>query len=440
MVNNFTFLNETSAACKWFERGHYLKTPIDLEKKLKQCSTSESDYNNSRFCTPPEIYRKTSTPMFIGQKDGFETPCVPNFSLKTPKTNSPSIAILNTQTSETQFFSFLLHASNEETPFRISKDEEFSRSNSGRKLSITEEEEKIVEETEKTTANVIEVSSPVDMDLMKSEGGLQDSPKSDDNREDVVKKVRFSDEHKIVAELGNVMESCVRSILNMSTEEEEFHDAHDVTNAQKAKTIEGTKDAKKTVDTSSIVEDTTNTSESQAEDRRRSLIQPLGNFLNDSQIRIIRDNTKNINKENRDPEVSNESSSTTNQRDSNRVLMMVLMESNSGGLTTDLMPLINSGLKKFQEQLTSANCQSPSSAVESAKVCRRSITMRMSISSVESYSANGAATMTNREHLASSHSLSPVRIGENNVTRSNSGFLSTIAQVMKDTLKNFPGR
>lgn len=439
---NFTFFNETSVACKWFERWHYLTSPIiheQLEKKLNQGSTSESDYNGSRFCTPPEIYRKTSTPMFVGQK-GFETPCAPNFSLKTPKTNSPSIAQNDaiSQTSETQFFSFLLHASNEGmTPFRISKDEQFSRSNSGRKLSVMEEQEKIAEEVEKTTANAIEVSSPVDMDLTKPEGGiLQDSPKSDDNHEDVVKKVRFSDQHKIAAE--NMMDSCMRTILNMSTEEE-FHDANDVTNAQKAKTTEGTKDEKSTVDTSSNVKDATNASDSQVEDRR-SLIQPSENILSDSQIRIIRDNTKNINKENRNPEVSNESSSTTNQRDSNRVLMMVLMESNSGRLTTDLIPLINSGLKKLQEQLTSANYQSPSSAVESAKVCRRSVTrMKMSVSSVESYSVNDAATMTNRGQLASSPSPS-VRSGENNVTRNNGGFLSTITQMMRHALRNFSGR
>jgi len=334
------------------------------------------------------------------------------------------------------------------TPFKTNKDEQFSRSNSGRKLTIMEEQNKIAyNDAEKTTANVIEISSPVDMDLTKPEGGiLQDSPKSDDIREDIVKKVKFSDQHKTAAALGDLMESCVQTILNMSREEDEFHDAFDVSKAQKTKAIvEDTKNAKNTMDTNNIedastVKDSKNTNDNQAdrrdkaEDKRRSLIQPSENFLNNSQIKIIQDNTKNMKKENRNLEASNEDSSASNQRDSNRVLMMVVMESNSGELTTDLMPLISSGLKKFQEQLLSANCQSPSNATESAKVCRRSVTtMKMSVSS-ESYSTNSAAT--NHGQLASSSSSSV----QSNKNSNNGGFLSTVAQVMRHALRSFSGR
>lgn len=328
------------------------------------------------------------------------------------------------------------------TPFRTSKDEQFSRNNSGRKLGIMEEE-KATDEAE-ITANAIKASSPASssmvMDLTTPEGGilmtLEDSPRSG---EDVVKKVRFSDQYKTaVGEFGDSMESCVRTILNTSMEE--FHDAHDESNAQKA-TREGIKSAKNTMNTDNMkdVEGAKSTNDSQAEREKSSLIQPSGNFLSSSQIKIIQDNTKNIKKENRDPEVSREGALSANQRDSNRVLMMVLLESNSGGLTNDLMPLISSGLKKLQEQLVSVNCQSPSSATESAKVCRRSITtMKMSVSSVESYSTDSAATMTNQgSQLASSSSSSSVQDGENS---NNGGFLSTIAQAMKHALRSLSGR
>ncbi|XP_071566430.1 uncharacterized protein [Temnothorax nylanderi] len=440
------------AACKWFERWHCLTSPTCfdyLEKnKLKPYSISESDCNGSRFCTPPEIYRKTSTPMFIGQKASFETPCVPEFTLKTPKTSSPySIAQIASISNDTQFFSFVLHASSEETPFRTCRDEQFFRtSNSFRKLSIMEEEEKTAHEeaAEKITANEIKVSSPVDMDLTSPEGGiLQDSPQSDDVREDVVKKVRFSDQFKTAAGETrgiNLTDSCVRTILNTSMEEEEdeFHDANNEINARRAKTTaEDIKDAKNADDTNNVkdtrsAEGAKSTNDSEAEDKTRSSIQPSENLLSNSEIRIIQDNTKNAKKENQDPEVSDGGAPTSNQRDSNRVWIMVAME-NSGGLTNDL---ISSGLKKIQEQIASANCQAPSvSAPESANVCRRSITtMRMSVSSVESYSPNRAETMTNHGQLAPASSSSFVQSGENS---NSSGFLSTVAQVMKHALRSF---
>lgn len=377
--------------------------------------------------------------MFVGQKASFETSCLPEFNLKTP--NSPSIAqiasISNTWTNDTQFFSFLLHTSKEEmTPFRTSKDEQFSRNNSGRKLSIMEEE-KTTEEAE-IVANAIKALSPassVDMDLTTPEGGIimtpEDSPKSG---EDVVKKVRFSDQYKTAAgEFGGSMESCVRTILNTSLEEEEFLDARDESNAQKAKATR--EDIKDTKSDTKDVEGAKSTEDKQAEGEKRPSTQPSGNCLSNSQIKIIQDNTKNVKKENRDPEASKEGALSANQRDSNRVLMMVLLESNSGGLTNDLVPLISSGLKKLQEQLVSV---SPSSAAESAKVCRRSITtMKMSVSSVESYSTNSPATMTSHgSQLASSSSSSSVQNGENS---NSGGFLSTIAQAMKHALRSFSG-
>ncbi|XP_024888804.1 uncharacterized protein LOC112465473 [Temnothorax curvispinosus] len=447
------------AACKWFERWRCLTSPtcFDYLEKNKLCSISESDCNGSRFCTPPEIYRKTSTPMFIGQKAGFETPCVPEFTLKTPKPSSPySIAQIASISNDTQFFSFVLHASSEETPFRTCRDEDFFKtSNSFRKLCIMEEEEKTAHEeaAEKITANEIKVSSPVDMDLTSPEGGiLQDSPQSDDVREDVVKKVRFSDQFKTAAGETrgiNLTDSCVRTILNTSMEEEEddeFHDANNEINARKAKTTaEDIKDAKNADDTNNVedtrsAEGAKSTNDSEAEDKTRSSIQLSENLLSNSEIRIIQGNTKNAKKENRDPEVSDEvapTRPTSNQRDSNSVVVVVMMESNSGGLTNDLIISgLNQGLNMMKEQIASANCQAPSvSAPESANVCRRSITtMRMSVSSVESYSPNRAEMMTNHGQLAPASFSSSVQSGENN---NSSGFLSTFTQAMKHAFRSF---
>ncbi|XP_011880282.1 PREDICTED: uncharacterized protein LOC105568881 [Vollenhovia emeryi] len=531
----------TVATCKWFERWHCLTSPICYEHpEKKPCSISgNSDCNSSRFWTPPEIYRKTSTPMFVGQKIGCETPCVPEFSLKTPK-NSPSITHIASisSTSDTQFFSFTQTSSEGMTPFRSYKNE-FSRNNSGKKLSIMEEDEKIRnEEAEKitahellspvnikltsessiltipkdspksddvtaipinlsspvnmelseasplksgdVTADSLELSSPVDMELTLSKGSpmthevsppkLDDvtansfelsspvdmeltlpmnsilttppensSLKSNNIREDVVKKVRFSDQYKTAGELEN-LESCVQAIINLSMEEV-LHDDHDETNAQKTKaTAEDTPDARDIMDTGNpkdmcVVENAKNTNDNQAEDEMPSLIKSSKDFLSDSQSRTVQDNAK---KENRDPEVSHEGASTVIQRDSNRVLMMVLLENNSSEFTNDLMPLISSGLKKLEEQLKSTNFQPPSKSTESAKICRRSITtMRMRVSSVERYSAsNEETTNPNHRELASSSSSSFVQSNKNN---NNGGFLSTVSQTIKYAFRNLSG-
>lgn len=293
-----------------------------------------------------------------------------------------------------------------------------------------EEEEKTTYEEIKRIIAAIEVS-PMNVDLTTPKGGVpQDSPKSGDVHEDVVKKVRFSD-HKTTEKIENLIESCVRTILNTSEEEEEFHDAHDETNAQKAKATAEDNGAKNAVGTNNVkdtcvVEDAKDTNDDRAEAKKRVLMQPSGTFLNDLQVKTFLDNAKNVQKENRDPGLDKEDSSIGNRRDSNTVLMMVLMKNNSGGLTSDLMPLISSGLKKFQEQLKSSNCQSPSSAAES-KVCRRSITtMKMSVSSVESYSANSAAT---NQGLLTSSSVQ-------NENSSSNGFLSAITQIMKHALRS----
>ncbi|XP_011646914.1 uncharacterized protein LOC105433339 [Pogonomyrmex barbatus] len=411
------------AACKWFERWHCLTSPNNHEllQKKPKCS-SGSDYNGSRFSTPPEIYRKTSTPMFVGQKVDFETLCVPDFSLKTPPIIQSDV-ISKSNNQDTQFFSFLQNISNgETTPFRTAKNEQFSRTNSGRKLNIMKEQKETTDnETEKITANANKVSSS-DMNLtMPTENILQDSPKLDDIRENVMKKVRFSDHYETAVGIEDLIESYMRDILNTSTEEE--GDAHDVTNAQKANTTKNMKDTKDTVDTK-ITEDT-----KVVKDTKCSLIRKK--FLNDSPIEVIQNNAKSIEKEKCNPKESNISLSTVNQGDSNTVVMVMLMQSNSKGLTSDLMPLISSGLKKMQEQL-SVNGQSSSNTIEPSStpnLCRKSITkMKMSVSSVKSYSPS-SAMMTNSRQIASSI--------QNRENTNSGGFLSIIAHAMKHALRNF---
>ncbi|KMQ88011.1 dentin sialophospho [Lasius niger] len=370
--------------------------------------------------------------MLIGQKATFETPCVPHFSLKTPKTNSLSINAQESQNSiysVTEFFSFS-RISNEDdtTPFRSSKDEQLSKSNSGRKLNIMEERDETAnKETEKITAD-----EAVDVDLTEPEGRILELPTSNviceesDKTPDVVKKVRFSDQRETVPEpeyKGSIKSSCVKIMLNTSAEEEKFHDAREISSTPNAKNSEDTNDINK--DTMKIMQDTENTKDS-------SFIKSLQNSLVDSQIV---QNDKNAEKENRNPEINDGDSSATCRQDTNRVLITVLMESNSGGLSTDLMPLIDSGLKKLQE-LASTSQPSLVESTDAVNLRNKSITrMEMSISSVESYSAKDATT-DSRQIVPSPSSLS-MRNVRNNIN--NNGFFAVVAQAMKYALKSFSG-
>ncbi|KAL6438196.1 hypothetical protein ACFW04_004423 [Cataglyphis niger] len=413
--------------CKWWSQ--YFLSPINIEEKLKQCFMS--DYNGTS--TPPEIYRKTSTPMLVGQKATFQTPCVPYFSLKTPKTNSPSINAPGSQNSDicgvTKFFSFS-RISNEDTPFRT-EDEQLFKSNSGRKLNIMEKRDETANnETERITVNEM-----INMNLTEPEGGILESPTSDaiceksDRTPDVVKKVRFSDQYETMPEYKSSIKSCTE-VLNTSTEEEKFHDAREISSTPKAKNLEDKNDIK---DTIKIMQNIENTKNSQVEDKKCSFVKLLQNSLIDSQT--AQNDTKDTEKENQNPKISDEDSSAMSRQDSKRVLITVLMESNSGGsLSTDLIPLLDSGLKKLQEQLKSTNQSSSVESTDAVNLPTKSITkMEMNISSVENYSKD--VTTDCRQIVPSSLSMQK-DIKDN---KNSNGFFAAVAQAMKYALKSFSG-
>lgn len=410
-------------------------SPISIEQKLKQCFMSDNE-----VCTPPEIYRKTSTPMLVGQKATFETSYVPYFSLKTPKMNSSSINTPGSQNSDicgvTEFFSFS-RISNEDTPFRTDKDEQLPKSNSGRKLNIMEEQD----ETENNEAEKITVNEMVDMNLTEPEGGILESPPSDviceksDRTPDVVKKVRFSDQYETVPEYKGSIKSCVEVILNASMEEK-FHDAREVSSTSNVKNPEDTNNIKDTNDIKDTMkmQDTENTKDSQVDNKTNSCVKLLQNSLIDSQT--VQNDTKDTEKENRNPEISKDSSAPCRQ-DSSRVLITVLMENNSRGLSTDLIPLIDSGLKKLQEQLASTNQPSSVESTDAVNLPVKSVTrMEMSISNVESYSTKDSTT--DCRQIVPCSSLSMQKDVKDN--KNNNGFFAAVAQAMKYALKSFSGQ
>lgn len=392
----------------------------------------------------------------------YQTPCAPNFSLKTPTTNSLSIARDNAtsnihesqESDNANFLSFTPHTislGNEETPFRTNNDEQFPRNNSGRKLDIKKGPDETAENEQITYKD--QVASPTDMDLTDPlEGGLlHDSSKLEviheepDEASSVVKKVRFSNRfNETLPKFENQMslESCVKTILN-TTEEDEFHDAHDLLNTKNMKDTKDIDDTKNVAKDAKIMDNIEDTKDGRAKAQKYSLVNTSKNSLENSQIKLFQDNKENMKKENQNAEILPNSLSI-NQQGTSRVLMMVLLENNSGGLNADLMPLISSGLKKLKEQAESAfsNMTESSNAANSNSYTRKSITkMEMSVSNVESYTKDNAEIMTDHRQIipssSSSVSSSSVQNGKNS---SNGGILSAVAQAVKYAFSNFSGR
>lgn len=461
-----------------------LRTPTSKNLELKlQRAVSDIRYNSHTFSTPFRIYGNTSTPMFIGQKNSFEyqTPNAPNFSLNTPKTISPPIVQNNATSklqqtqeddSDTKFFSFSLNVIENEgtTPSRDKAEQQFLRSNSGRKLDIKESNEIVCDEAEVVHNDY--TTSPVDMDLTDVEDNIsqEHTPKpSVGGREesirgsDVVKKVRFSDQYETLPEY------VCQTEMNMTEENDDvFLDANDVSGIKNTKDTKGTQDTKNTKNVNSTKntddtkdakkkdtkqDDTKETKienvqnievakDEQVKDQKLSLIQSPMDLSGNKQVNISQKNKQNAEKENRVVEVLPNGISTMTQKGTSRVLMMVLVENNSRNIDADLMPLISSGLKKLEEQITSPSSGTSEfvNVTNATGYTRRSTTkLEMNISTVETCSNNNnnMETMTDHRQVVPAFPLSSV---ENDKSSSNGGILSAVAQAVKLIFRNLSGQ
>ncbi|XP_043602858.1 dentin sialophosphoprotein-like isoform X2 [Bombus pyrosoma] len=128
---------ETFGTCKWWKSQHRYSLVSKEQRSVFGTPplTSEEKASCEHFgslTSPPELYRNTSTPMVIGQKTSldFKTPSAPNFSLKTPKTNSALKSSLKSDNSS-NYMSCPSATIYEETPFRSlplnQENKEFSR-------------------------------------------------------------------------------------------------------------------------------------------------------------------------------------------------------------------------------------------------------------------------------------------------------------------------
>ncbi|XP_071863319.1 uncharacterized protein [Bombus fervidus] len=305
---------ESFGTCKWWKSQHryslvskeqrsVLGTPPLASEEKALCEHSS---NFGSLTSPPELYRNTSTPMVIGQKTNldFKTPSAPNFSLKTPKTNSALKSSLKSDNSS-NYLSCPSATIHEETPFRslslIQENKELPRGKL-KNLGIIKNKD-----NSNPSGRYMDNNCTEDMELTNIEDeGLPDS--QGEKRSDSLKKVRFSDQYEIPSEASQMI------ALNV-TENENYYEACDT-------------------------------------------LFEMKESLEKSQIKIYEDNVKNIQKEYRSPEKANVRNDQE-PTDSSRIVMMVVMESSSKMTTSNL---IESSLKKLERIASNTNLSTNSSS------------------------------------------------------------------------------
>ncbi|KAG7206793.1 hypothetical protein KM043_000704 [Ampulex compressa] len=417
----------TFGICKWWsarqrhslasskKSGFTTPSPASVcqGNKQKIGSSINGDYltNFESLTSPPELYRNTSTPMIVGQKTTFDykTPNPPNFSLKTPKTNSTTCTKNQTRASprtcpstdsnsDSKFVSFSPCNSNHgSTPFRSCTEDHYSRGNSLRKLGIMEEREEseIGEKRQSAKDNIV----VEDMELTGVEGEIPSDAQGvevickAERRTESMKKVRFSDQ------FSDHIESSNGGGRENVTEVEEYFEARD--------TMSDTKDMAAKIQNS---------------------------LLENSAMRIHRETEINVEKENQIPENTNVNivQETTG---SSRVVMMLLVEQNSGLTTSDLTPLIDSGLKKLEERGSLASARTSAPNASTSPGCSGSSVVSVdsyfSVSSVECYSGQPTIGPSSRRDSKSS--------SDSNESTNSGGIFSAVAHAVRCALKNFSG-
>ena len=377
---------ESFGTCKWWKSQHryslvskeqrsVLGTPPLASEEKASCENSS---NFGSLTSPPELYRNTSTPMVIGQKTNldFKTPSAPNFSLKTPKTNSALKSSLKSDNSsnymscpsatiheETLFHSLPLNQENKEFPRGKSKNLGIMKNKDNSNPNECYTDNNCIEDMELT--NVEDEVLPDSQALEMHQG---------EKRSDSLKKVRFSDQYEIPSEASPMV------ALNV-TENEDYYETYNT-------------------------------------------LSDMKESLEKSQIKIYEDNAKNIQKEYRSPEKVNVKNDQQPD-DSSRIVMMVVMESSTKMTTSDL---IESSLKKLERIASNTNLSTKSNSPPGCSSSVVSVGSYYTASSHNCYSSsNELSSPSSRDSSTSSNNTDDSKSG---------GILSAVANAVKNVMRN----
>ncbi|XP_046822027.1 uncharacterized protein LOC124425563 [Vespa crabro] len=424
------------------ERRSLVATPIssNLGTKKKEHSTIDGDYNGNfvgPLTSPPELYRTTSTPMHVavtGKQSSLEykTPHVPNFLLKTPNISSTtSIVKSYTYGSESKSSDFegksssylTCYTNQDKTPFRslpsdFGVEEQLStKNNPGLMLSVMQEQER----TEYITATKTKLSnyeiegSADDMELTGIHGGILPEMKNvevrihEERRSSSFKKVRFSDQYDKDIESG-------RGSIGSSnmTENDEYYEARESL-SRSTVTME---DVPMKMDNEKLTNIDANAFD---KNRNESKVDSRSN------TEKISDNENNIEKENRfyRTQTTHSNIGVTQKTGCSRVVMMVIVENNSTSGTSNIGPLIESGLKQLSSMSDLAECKITDTAKR--ELIKSSMENNVNTADYKFYSdSNSVSSQSNNV--------------ESSLNRNNSaGLLSSMTHAVKQALRSFPG-
>ncbi|XP_012280287.1 uncharacterized protein LOC105699685 [Orussus abietinus] len=430
----------------WMERSqHLLRRSIPFPKSLPVLDTpsplndiqkhSESDIkrlsvDNERnrgfgnFTSPPELSRNTSTPMHIACANKtnypqFKTPNVPNFSLKTPNTQTPASSMSSTYydayslptrddlekddtkgTTRSAYLTGLSSLSKSQllddnfklldiirTPSAC-HNSEYQKSSATRKLEVMREAEE---------PNL----SEADMELTEIQGAIIDSNPTDEEsseslskisriseRRESIKKVRFSDQFLAKTETSS-------SVGYNVTENEIFFEARE------------------------------SISEIAVGNQEENPPQEDVNVKSKGDSNADAKTTENLSNGNAAHPISCRSGQS-------RVVMMLLLENNGSLNTTDLVPLIDSSLKKLEQTAAiELNAMNRTDATSSKHM--------RTITSSDRYVSVSAVERTTGHNSALSMFGIPRILSTSNEETGSKGIFSAVARAVKCAIKNLSG-
>ncbi|KAK0097645.1 hypothetical protein PV326_000520 [Microctonus aethiopoides] len=402
------------------------ETPTQLSSIDKKGISIIADYTNNfgNFTSPPEFTRNTSTPMHIGvmKKNSnlkYQVPIIPNiilttpsFSVKNESNNNDGdiseVVVSNSSLNKKEFIN-----NNTYLSIKVNSSDKIPLKSilSMKSMSSESNEQQLYHSknySDNKLSSMAEVNEDeIDMELTDVNGGVlteDTTPPVKNNNismlqklKDAGKKVRFSDECQI-----NVS----NNKFDMNESEEFF-------------------DARQSLGEISII----------AADNFDGNNSSIKVYKNKNCQESIKETIGNNSGDNDKKEKGNFGTFINQQsKKSSRVVMMVLVEQNDDSNPTDLVPLIDSSLKKLGSVIRKTSIAQNNS--EKYNEEKTKAFGKFSLVSVDSYTSVSTVECFKAPDI---EIISPKSQSTSNVNHGGSGILSTVANAIRNVFRNWTG-
>lgn len=404
------------------------KTPSGSCPTKNQSSATEGDCNANfiDLISPPEFKRNTSTPMHVsghGSKTQFvfKTPKSPNISLKTPKLGVQVLKNQRRNESTIEKENNSKETSNKNClSFSASSDSNY-QSFSSKSTSLADRTplRSILSNRSITMSEISSISSRSSnsgrkmLDAMQE---LDENARTEDfvtaenvesQRHDSIKRVRFSDKFQVKNEVQSTTDN--EELEDM--ENEIFYEARQSLSELSIPLID-----KLSASAVRIIDE----NESNFEKERK----------NEDSDELDRPKTQSkfqtLDSENKSPQIVKPTTEASSS--SSRVIMMLVVEKNGNVDTSELVPLLDSSLKK----LVSSSSEKIANSLEATKPKKESSKSESSVISVDSY-----MSFSSIERYKTPNST--INVTESDAGTSG-GIFASMAHAVKVAFRNFSGK